>query len=144
MDSISAYRKILVEVIDFAFGFGTKSVGIEQFRKGPPDTWEKSIKDKFYISCHEGFKKAQLSLLKEISKYQNLQRETTKQLKEFRRQRDKKGSRESEEQLGIINQRLHTFSHIADGIAWQLIGGQIHIARRFHIGQHSKIGRAHV
>src|SRR5699024_8701379 len=36
-------------------------------------------------------------------------------------------------ELKIIEQRLKTFSHIADGIAWQLIGGEIHIAKRFYL-----------
>lgn len=58
-------------------------------------------------------------------------------MKEFRRQRDKKNEKDTETKIKIIEQRLHNFSHIADGIAWQLIGGQIHIARRFNIQEKS-------
>lgn len=54
-------------------------------------------------------------------------------LKEFRRQRDKDSGKKADTKLKIINQRIQNFSHIADGIAWQMIGGQIYIARRIHL-----------
>ncbi|MHA8097803.1 hypothetical protein VR479_00745 [Aquirufa aurantiipilula] len=137
MESIEDYRIKLKEIADYAFGYGIRAIGIEQFKVGPPDTWDESIKNIFFIACHDGFKIAQGLLVVEIKKYQSLLRETTNQLKEFRRQRDKENEKIADLKIKIIEQRLHNFSHIADGIAWQLIGGQIHIARRFHIQEMS-------
>lgn len=137
MDTLDDYRIKLKEIADYAFGHGIKAVGMEQFKVGPPDTWEEDIKTKFFIACHDGFKISQKLLIEEIKKYQILLRESTVQLKELRRQRDKSSEKEIQGKIDIIEQRLHTFSHIADGIAWQLIGGQIHIARRFHIQEKS-------
>jgi len=137
MESIEEYRIKLKEIADYAFGHGISAIGIEQFKVGPPDTWDESIKTKFFTACHDGFKIAQRLLIIEIKKYQSLLRETTSQLKEFRRQRDKENEKITDTKIKIIEQRLHNFSHIADGIAWQLIGGQIHIARRFHIQEKS-------
>lgn len=137
MDTLDDYRIKLKEIADFAFGHGIEAVGMEQFKVGTPDTWDKNIKENFFIACHDGFKIAQKLLIEEIKKYQTLLRESTVQLKEFRRQRDKTSEKEIQDKIDIIEQRLHTFSHMADGIAWQLIGGQIHIARRFHIQEKS-------
>jgi hypothetical protein len=116
---------------------GIKAIGTEQFKLGTPDSWDESIRNKFLIACHEGFKISQKMLIIEIEKYQTLLRDTNNNLKEFRRQGDKENEKATEAKIKVIEQRLHNFSHIADGIAWQLIGGQIHIARRFHIQEKS-------
>lgn len=137
MESIEEYRIKLKEIADYAFRHGISAIGVEQFKVGPPDTWDESIKTKFFTACHDGFKIAQRLLIIEIKKYQSLLRETKSNLREFRRQRDKENEKKNETKIKIIEQRLHTFSHIADGIAWQLIGRQIHIARRFHIQEKS-------
>lgn len=137
MDDIEEYRVKLKEIADYAFGYGIITIGIEQFKVGRPDTWDESVLNKFFVACHEGFKTAQRLLIIEIKKYQTLFRDTNNNLKEFRRQRDKENEKATETKIKIIEQRLHNFSHIADGIAWQLIGGQIHIARRFHIQEKS-------
>lgn len=137
MDTIEDYRTKLKQIADYAFGHGMEAIGIEQFKEGPPNTWSKEIQTKFFNACNDGFKIAQNLLIEEIKKYQTLLREANASLKEFRRQRDKTKEQETKIKIKIIEQRLHNFSHIADGIAWQLIGGQIHIARRFHIQEKS-------
>ena len=137
MEDIEEYRVKLKEIADYAFGYVIKTIGIKQFKVGTPDTWDESVLNKFFEACYEGFKTAQRLLIIEIKKYQTLRRHTNNNLKEFRRQRDKENEKTTETKIKIIEQRLHNFSHIADGIAWQLIGGQIHIARRFHIQEQS-------
>jgi hypothetical protein len=137
MDSIENYRIKLEEIADYAFSHGLNAIGIEQFKSGPPDTWDKEILDKFYIACHDGFKIAQKLIIEEIQKYQILLRDTTAELKEYRRQRNKEKEKETLSKIKIIERRLHNFSHMADGIAWQMLGGQIHLARRFHIQEKS-------
>jgi hypothetical protein len=137
MDTLDMYRGKLKEIADYAFGHGFTAIGMEHFKSGPIDTWDKEVVTKFYNACHDGFKIAQKLLIEEIKKYQAELRETTAQLKEFRRHRDKAQEKETQNIINILKQRLHNFSHIADGIAWQLIGGQIHIGRRFHIQEKS-------
>lgn len=137
MDDTEEYRLKLKEIADYAFGNGINAIGIEQFKVGPPSTWEESVRNKFFVACYDGYKTAQRLLIIEIKKYQTILRDTTNNLKEFRRQRDKENEKATKIKIKIIEQRLHNFSHVADGIAWQLIGGQIHIARRFHIQEKS-------
>jgi hypothetical protein len=137
MDSIETYRIRLKQIADFAFSHGIDEVGAEQFMFGPPDTWDKNILDKFYKACHDGFKTAQKLIIEEKQKYETVLRDTTIELKEFRRQRNKEKEQETLLKIRIIERRLHNFSHMADGIAWQMLGGQIHIARRLHIQEKS-------
>jgi len=137
IDEREEYGMKLKKIANYAFGYGIKAIGVEQFKLGTPDTWDESIRNKFLIACHQGFKISQKMLIIEIEKYQTLLRDTNNNLKEFRRNRDQKNEESVKIEIKIIEQRLHTFSHIADGIAWQLIGGQIHIARRFHIQEKS-------
>ncbi|MBI5021556.1 MAG: hypothetical protein HZB59_08980 [Ignavibacteriales bacterium] len=137
MDTIEDYRTKLKQIADYAFGHGMDAVGIEQLKEGPPKTWSKDVQTKFFNACNNGFKIAQNLLIEEIKKYQTLLREANVALKEFRRQRNKTKEQETQNKIKIIEQRLHNFSHIADGIVWQLIGGQICIARRFHIQEKS-------
>src|SRR5699024_12206499 len=93
----------------------------------------KEKKEDFIHSCHEGYKLGQNKLVDEILSYQDLQISKKPKLKEARRQRDEELEEIITNELKIIEQRLKTFSHIADGIAWQLIGGEIHIAKRFYL-----------
>lgn len=133
MDNIEDYRIKLKEIADYAFSHGLNAIGIEQFKAGPPEIWDKEIHDKFYVACHDGFKVAQKLIIEEIKKYQNLLRDSKTELKEHRRQRNKEKEKEILLKIQIIERRIHNFSHMADGIAWQMLGGQIHLARRFHI-----------
>ena len=137
MDTIEDYRKILKQITDYAFGHGISSIGIKQVEKGRPDTWSKDVQTKFFIACNDGFKIAQNLLIEEIKKYQVILRQAIIELKDARAQKNKSIQFQIQRKIKSIEQRLHNFSHIADGIAWQLIGGQIHIARRFHIQEKS-------
>ncbi len=137
MESIEEHRIKLKEISHYAFAHGINTFGNKDFIDGSTDSWDEDKMNQFFIACNEGFKIAQRLLIVEIKKYQLLQRETKIQLKELRRQKDKENVKLKELQIKIIDQRLHNFSHIADGIAWQLIGGKIHVARRFHINEKS-------
>jgi len=134
MKSLEEHRNKLREITDLAFAYGVDSLTEEQNRRLPFKLTEEE-KRFFFQKCHEGFKLAQKQLIAEIIDYQNHLSEAKLKLKESRRQRDKKSESEINDMIGAIEQRLRTFSHVADGIAWQLIGGEIHIARRFYIGE---------
>ncbi len=137
MDTIEDYRLKLKKIADFAFGYGIDTILNEQFKLGNFDKLEKSILEKFYVVCHDGFKIAQKLIIEEIMQYQTFLRDSTIELKEYRRQQNKEKEESSQIKIRIIEQRLYNFSHIADGIAWLLIGGQIHIVRRLYIQEKS-------
>jgi len=137
MKTIEEHRIVIREIADYAFNFGVEAVGVEAIKKGLTGGWDKEIQDLFYTKCHEGFKIAQNKIVEEVKYYQALYRAKTASVKESRRKRDKGMEKSIGNEIKIINQRLHTLSHMADGIAWQILGGQIHIARQFHIGEDS-------
>lgn len=138
MRTLDEHRIKLKEICDFAFAFGIRSVQFLVPEYSLPDSWSEEIKHTFLIKCHEGFKSAQDLIVEEILEYQKLLREFTTDLKESRRQRDKDKEKDLLNKIGISEHRVKTFSHIADGIAWQLIRGQIHIARRLYIKEPTK------
>lgn len=137
MGTTEDYRIKLKEIADFAFKHGVNVIGIDNFKTEKPFIKDKNIQKEFIIACHDGFKIAQNLLILEIQKYQTLLRDTTNELKEIRRQRNKEKEEATQIKIKTIEQRLHSLSHIANGIAWQLIGGQIHIARRLHVQEKS-------
>ena len=130
MELVEEYKETLIQVIFYSFDYG-----YNKFHDKYPDAPVLEFNLEFHKACVEGFKLAQKILIIEISKYQALLRENTLTLKDARRNRDKNCEKTTQKEIDIIKQRLSTFHHVADGIAWQLIGCQIHIARRFHIGQ---------
>jgi len=137
MRTTEEYRIKLRQIADLAFGDVISSPDVKEHYKTHPKEWGREIQEKFIAEVHEGFRKAQDLLIEEILNYQRLLREKKEILKEQRRQKDFANRQKTDTEIKVINQRLLTFSHIADGIAWQLIGGEIHIARRFHIGEDS-------
>lgn len=137
MRNIEDHRKKVRQIADFAFANAVKSIDLKELYKTDPKDWDKDIQKSFITKVHEGFKKAQDILIDEISYYQETLREKRKNLKEYNRQHDSENKKKTNNEIKVINQRLSTFAHIADGIAWQLIGGEIHIARRFYIEEDS-------
>lgn len=77
-------------------------------------------------------------IIEEVLFNQNLLRKKKIELKENRRLRDKEASIKTEHVISVIKNRLGAYFHIADGIAWQLINGEIHISRRLFIGETTK------
>jgi len=137
MKTIQEHRKVVEKISDFAFANAVNSVGIDNLTEKLVGNWGKDEQLNFIVKVHDGFKKAQNLLIEEIQYYQSLLREEKIQLKHWRKEKDKSKENDSKRTIKIITQRLHTYSHIADGIAWQVIGGQLHIARRFHIEEDS-------
>lgn len=137
MDTIEQYREKLKTICDLAFANGVNEIGIEKLQGFDFHELDDDIQRNFLTACNDGFKKAQNLLIQEITKYQENLRSLNSNLKEYRRKRNKDKENEIKESINVVEQRLHTLSHIADGIAWQLIGGEIHIARRLHIQENT-------
>lgn len=134
MDSIKEFEIKITKIADYAFSFGTQFLQIIGKGKEISQDFIKKHNELFLTACYGGQKLAQDLLLKEIIYYQNILRDTKDNLKEARRKRDKVLENML---LALINQteyRLKILAHIADSIAWILIRGQIHIARRLFMG----------
>lgn len=138
MKSKEEHKIKLREICDLAFSNGVNAIKPHVKMYSLPNTWSKEIVKLFTEKCHEGFKLAQTLIIEEVLYYQNLLREKKIELKENRRKRDKDASKETEDIISVVEHRLSAYFHIADGIAWQLISGQIHISRRLYIGESSK------
>lgn len=132
MRPFEEHRTRLKEISDIAFTTGVRSLNEDQQKRFPKGLTKKEI-ESFIQKCHDGFKEAQKKLIEEIRYYQQLNREYKNQLKEARTLRDKESEKDLMYKIEATKFRLSTFSHIADAIAWQMIGGQIHVARRLHV-----------
>jgi len=137
MKTTEEHRIKVREIADLAFANAVNSMDIKKLIDAKPKDWDENIKKKFIIKVHEGFKKSQDLLVQEILENQEILRQKKEALKESRRNREADKAEKLSIEIDVLKQRISTFSHIADGIAWQLISGEIHIARRFHIGEDS-------
>lgn len=138
MKSKEEHKIKLREISDLAFSYGINAIFPHVKKNSLPNTWSKEIVKLFTEKCHEGFKLAQTLIIEEVLFNQNLLRKKKIELKENRRLRDKEASIKTEHVISVIKNRLGAYFHIADGIAWQLINGEIHISRRLYIGETTK------
>lgn len=138
MKSKEEHKIKLREISDLAFSYGINAIFPHVKKNSLPNTWSKEIVKLFTEKCHEGFKLAQTLIIEEVLFNQNLLRKKKIELKENRRLRDKEASIKTEHVISVIKNRLGAYFHIADGIAWQLINGEIHISRRLFIGETTK------
>lgn len=136
METTEQFALKLTEIADFAFSFGSSSLS-EQQKEKPSDQWTPQEMDSFMEKCHEGFKLAQNRLIKEIIDYQHLLKQNKNKIKEFRSVHNKEKTKQYTDLEKVIMRRLSNLSHIADGIAIQMMGQQVHVARRLHLGEKS-------
>jgi len=134
--STEEFADRLTKIADYAFSFGTTSISEAQSQK-PADQWNDAEMGMFMGKCREGFKIAQKLLVEDVLFYQKELRENKEKLKKSRSAHDKKRTAELLNIEKIIERRLHNLSHIADGLAIQIMAQQVHIARRLHIGEKS-------
>ena len=135
MKSTEEHRIKLKEVADLALNNGIVNseidvANIEDFSK----LTEEEV-SKFIADCHTGYKEAQKLIISEIMDYQTELTELKTKLKEANKKRDKEGKKKIIVEQKIIENRIASFSHIADTIAWSLIGHQISTARRLYINE---------
>ena len=135
MKTREKHKEKLKEIADFAFTYGMKNVNIDFSKINHPNQFSENESKLFIEKVHEGFKFAQDLIIKEVLYYQRELLELKQKIKEARREKKKKQEKEFNQIQKVVEHRIFTITHIADTIAWQMIGGQIHIARRMHIGE---------
>lgn len=135
MKQVEEYRIDLRSITDLAFSYGIQHSGIELSRLR--NLSDLSIEDKeiFIQTCHVGYKQAQKRVIFEIQEYQTELTSLKINLKECRRNKNKTRIKEILNEQKIIDNRIITYSHIIDTIAWQILGSQIATVRRFHIDE---------
>ncbi|MAI42105.1 MAG: hypothetical protein CMP95_06580 [Gammaproteobacteria bacterium] len=99
---------------------------------------ERATPETFRRACHLGFAEAQILILKELIKIQDLRKELDAKLKSARKSRDKLAAKEIKQQFDLENLKEHIVRKLADSIAWHLIGGQNYIARRLCLRESSR------
>jgi hypothetical protein len=134
MKSSDEFRKTFREICDLAFASGTRALSDDQ-KVRMPFALEQFEKDYFIQKCNEGFKAAQEKLVVEICSLQAELEEMKAQLKQSRQKKVRSDSEQATLNINLISRRLRILTHISDGIAWQMIGGEIHIARRLYLGE---------
>ena len=134
METTQQFALKLTEIAELAFSYGSNTMP-KELLKTPSEKWTGEQTAAFMGRCHEGFKLAQKRLITEVILYQRLLKENREKTKEARARHDKSKVKELLNINRVIDRRLHNLSHIADGIAMEMMGHQIHIAKRLHIGE---------
>jgi hypothetical protein len=129
------FEKQVIEIADLICEYGMKKTVPAQ-----PKTYEefqaqiKANKDAFITNVHEGFKFAQDKIVTKMLALETSADALIEELKPLNRKNDKSLVDELENQLIIIRHQEAVLRHLIDTIAWQLIQGQLYIARRLYHG----------
>lgn len=132
MRPLAEHRAKLKEIVDYAFNYGFGAMEWEGEPQHPTE-WSTETFRHFYDKCNEGYKKAQALLIEEQTAYQQQLRDATSRQKIARGQRLKNDAATIGIEIATLKVRLSALAHIADGIAWTLLGGQLHLVRRLHM-----------
>lgn len=105
--------------------------GVFKMFKGeePP---EKFDVEKLNRLCFEGFKIAQTKIVIELKELQAKTKEVHDNLKQAKRERNKKLEQELSEKINLLDYQSDIYRNLADSIAWQLLNGQHYLYRRLY------------
>jgi hypothetical protein len=98
----------------------------------------KASRESFLKACHNGFAKAQELIVIELITIQETQKNLKDNLKSARRQRDRTAITKVEKEISIENFKEHILRKLADSIAWHIIRGQKHIAKRLYLRESNR------
>lgn len=101
---------------------------LQNVLKSPKGDVEKEIANSEMRKIHKGFQKAQNTLVELIVFVQEKRR---KMKADIRKSRNKEVRNILNRELQAYSYMLDVYKHLADTIFWQLIGGKLHLARRF-------------
>lgn len=87
----------------------------------------------FVTNCHRGFKEAQKKILTLMLELEDRKIDLNNQLKAAKIDRNKTNQDELAKQIKVVAHRQNVLRHLIDSIAWQMIDGQLYIARRMYL-----------
>lgn len=102
------------------------------------ETASEADKIEFKILVHKGFRIGQALITEEILKLYYDKKQLKFEYVEAREKKDEKLKRYIATALKIVEHRIKILRHLADFVAWQILGHQYFRARRFHSGDKSR------
>lgn len=121
------FEEIIKTIYFFAHEYGHKKFLEKNPRLNCPD---KNTFPSYLEYCHEGFYKAQEIIVDQLIFTQKAQQSIKKRQKEARRKKDSKQTEKIGKRLQEEKYKELLLRHAADSIAWQIIRGKHHIAKR--------------
>lgn len=132
------FRKRVREIADLVFANAVSHPDAKKIFKGNPREWSEDTKSQFQKLVHDGFKKGQDLLIEELLIVQEIRKQGKENLKKSRQEKDKEKEELFKFLLSTLDDQEAILLHIGDGIAWQLLGGQVSTMRRFYTGDTKK------
>jgi hypothetical protein len=102
------------------------------------ETASEADKIEFKIQVHKGFRIGQSLIIEEILKLYCDKKQLKLEYIEARKIKDEKLKRFINTALKVVEHRIKILRHLADFVAWQILGYQYFRARRFHSGDKSR------
>lgn len=122
------FESELREIVVFAFGHGTNTVGLVL----PKDGEEKY--KKFICACHAGYGLAQDKIIEGVISIETELKELKAKLREARRERRAKDIEKTSARIALLNYRVVVLKKIADSLGWLFTNFQGWIIRRHCLG----------
>lgn len=127
------FEEQVIEIADFIGEYGMKKT-LEDL-SGQEIDMAQIIKEKgkeFVINCHTGFKEAQKRVLALMVDFEDSKLILKQELKAARIARSKKDIGSIGDKIKLIEHRQNILRHLMDTIVWQMINGQLYIARQLY------------
>lgn len=132
------FSKRIREIADLVFANAISHPDAKEIFKGSPREWSEKTKSQFQHLVHDGFKKGQDLLIEELLIVQEIRKQAKESLKKYRQEKDRVKEELLKVLLSSLDDQEAILLHIGDGIAWQLLGGQVSSMRRFYTGDTKK------
>ena len=133
------FESSVTEIADLICEYGLNKT-LEGSKLNPKkiQSFIKNNREIFMKNCHDGFKKAQEKILKMMLAFEAEKEQHKFKQKKIDRKKDKVSYVELQEQIERITAKEDILRHLIDTMAWQMIGGQLYIARRLYQGVKGK------
>ncbi|MCR8556916.1 hypothetical protein KXD93_04655 [Mucilaginibacter sp. BJC16-A38] len=127
------FEEQVIEIADFIGEYGMRKTLQDQ--SGEEIDMAQIIREKgkeFFIHCHTGFKEAQKRVLTLMVGFEDRKLIAKQELKAARVARSKKDIGLTENEIKLIEHRQNILRHLMDTIVWQMIKGQLYVARQLY------------
>lgn len=124
------FEELTKKIFDLTYEYAINNLDLDF--GSHPNTWKPEDTRKFQIFVQSGFKQAQDLILNEMLKLQNLLKVLKVDLKSSRRDRNNEKIESISEKIKKFEYQEMILRSFIDFIAWQLLGQQYYIVRRFY------------
>ncbi len=132
-DELNKFEDQVIEIADLICHYGfDKTVKDKKFNPSDFKNFIEQNREAFIKNCHEGFKKAQQKILALMLAFEVEKYKLKLVLKSLDNEKNKSQVLELNASVIGIESKEHILRHLIDTIAWQMIKGQLYIARRLY------------